>query len=237
MNSAVNSLNPLIYRKIVIVAWLLYASTLLLLRQVAWLPEPPPWDRHWFEILNHTSLPGWIDSLAITARNPWTWAPLYLAIMAWMWYRRIPGVWKILLILVLAVILSDQISASLIKPWAMRLRPCRFPETATDCHLLVHCGSGYSFVSSHASNHFAVAWTLGLLFHRQWKAIGLVIGTLWAGLVCWSQIRVGVHFPMDIVGGAALGILIAFSLWVLFSTVRVDPAVSSKIRPPQSPNP
>ena len=217
-------------------AWLVYAATLLLLQQVGWLAEPPPWDRQIFGILNHSPLPAWLDSLAIAARNPWTWAPLYFAIIAWMLYRRIPGVWKILLFLVLAVILSDQISASLIKPWAMRLRPCRFAATASDCRLLVHCGTGFSFVSSHASNHFAVAWTLGLLFFGLWKSIGLMVGTMWAGLVCWSQIRVGVHFPLDIICGAALGILIACTLRASFNIAGVVPAVVSRIDTPDSPN-
>jgi undecaprenyl-diphosphatase len=213
----------------VVVGWLMYAATLLVLQQVGWLAQPPQWDRNLFGIINQPPLPGWMDSVAIAARYPWTWAPLYLCLIGWMFYRRIPRVWKILLTLVLAVILSDQISASLIKPWAMRLRPCRFPETALDCRLLVHCGSGFGFVSSHASNHFAVAWGLGLLFYNRWKATGLFLGTLWAGMVCWSQIRVGVHFPLDIVCGAVLGVLIAFTLWILFSPIKVPPPVSSGI--------
>ncbi|NDC73085.1 MAG: phosphatase PAP2 family protein, partial [Sphingobacteriia bacterium] len=96
---------------------------------------------------------------------------------------------------------------------------CRYPDTASDCHLLVQCGSGFSFVSSHASNHFALAWTLGLIMLRRWKSTGLIVGSLWASLVSWSQMRVGVHFPLDIALGAFLGVLIALSLWLVMNKI------------------
>jgi len=236
LNVSPISVLRMISHRIVLFGWVGYAATLILFQQVGWLTEPPPWDQQLFWMINHLSLPSWMDSLAITARNPWTWVPLYLAILAWMFYHQIPKAWKIFIVLILAVTLSDQLSASLIKPWAMRERPCHFPGTAEDCRSLVNCGTGFSFVSSHASNHFALAWTLGLLFYRRWKATGLVVGTLWAGLVGWSQIRVGVHFPLDIACGALLGILIATSLWMTFSTLKVPPAVSSKITTPLSSN-
>lgn len=211
------------------IAWLMYIGILIMLQQAGWLSHSPWWDQALFRSINQPSLPRWIDNLAVAARNPWTWAPLYLGILSWILLLKIPNAWKILCILVLAVIISDQLSATIIKPWIMRLRPCRYPETASDCRLLVHCGSGFSFVSSHASNHFALAWTLGLLFYSRWKTTGLVVGSGWASIVSWSQIRVGVHFPMDIVFGAMLGILVGISLATIFKAIKVPPAVSSEL--------
>lgn len=208
-------------------AWLGYAVALWIGHRTGWLMEPAAWDQHLFGIINQADLPAWLDQVAIYSRNPLTWMPVYLAILAWMWYRPVPHGWKIVGILVLAVILSDQCSASLIKPWVMRVRPCRFPETAANARILVPCGSGYSFVSSHASNHFALAWTLGLLFYHRWRRTGLLIASLWASLICWSQIRVGVHFPLDIACGALLGMLIAATLWAVFQASLRQDAVSS----------
>lgn len=208
-------------------AWLGYAFALWIGHRAGWLMEPAAWDQRLFTTINQADLPAWLDQVAIYSRDPLTWIPVYLAILAWMWYRPVPHAWKIVGILVLAVILSDQCSASLIKPWVMRVRPCRFPETAANARILVPCGSGYSFVSSHASNHFALAWTLGLIFYHRWRSIGLMIGSLWASLICWSQIRVGVHFPLDIACGALLGMLIAATLWAVFQASLRQDAVSS----------
>ncbi len=221
----------------IVLAWMIFASILWYGQRYGWLIEPVAWDQALFGIINQSYLPTWLDSVAIHSRNPWTWIPLYLAILAWILYRPLSKSWKIVLILVLAVILSDQISATLIKPWAMRLRPCRFPDTATNARLLVPCGSGYSFVSSHASNHFALAWTLGLFFYQRWRGSGLILGTIWSSLICWSQIRVGVHFPTDIAFGAMLGILIAATLWLTFGSFWAQEAVSSIEESPLKPNP
>jgi len=205
--------------RLVALPWVGFITALYILRQIGWLMAPPDWELYLFRAVNQSSLPSWMNTLAILARNPWTWTPLYLGILAWLLFQPIPKVWQIVFLLLLAVTLSDQMSASVIKPWAMRLRPCRYPETASDCRLLVQCGSGFSFISSHASNHFALAWTLGLIMLRRWKSTGLIVGSLWASLVSWSQMRVGVHFPLDIVFGAFLGILIALSLWLVLNKV------------------
>jgi len=81
---------------------------------------------------------------------------------------------------------------------------------------MVHCGSGYSFTSSHATNHFALAvfifLTLGKLgWYFRWPFI------LWATIIAYSQVYVGVHFPLDIISGAILGTLIGFILAILFN--------------------
>ena len=77
------------------------------------------------------------------------------------------------------------------------------------------CGSGYGFASSHAANHFALAWALGWALRSRWGKAGLWIGSLWAGLVCIAQIRVGVHFPGDVLVGALIGLFCA-SVALLF---------------------
>jgi len=67
----------------------------------------------------------------------------------------------------------------------------------------VPCGSGYSFPSAHATNHFAIALFLIFVFHDKWKPI-LPIALIWAFIISFSQIYVGVHYPIDTMAGAIL---------------------------------
>ncbi|MEY2901476.1 MAG: hypothetical protein RLY89_582, partial [Bacteroidota bacterium] len=75
--------------------------------------------------------------------------------------------------------------------------------------LLPNCGSGYSFTSSHATNHFAFAVfifiTMGQVLGK-WKWAFL----FWAGSVAYAQVYVGVHYPIDVLVGGLLGTLIGF---------------------------
>jgi undecaprenyl-diphosphatase len=67
---------------------------------------------------------------------------------------------------------------------------------------------GKSFPSSHATNTFGFAMLLSLLFYRKYKWI-LPLAFLWAFLVSYAQIYVGLHYPLDIIGGMLLGISIS----------------------------
>jgi undecaprenyl-diphosphatase len=73
---------------------------------------------------------------------------------------------------------------------------------------IVRCGSGFSFPSSHATNHFGLsAFIIFTLHHKNKWIIPLAI--FWAILVCYAQLYVAVHYPIDILCGAILGITIA----------------------------
>ena len=101
----------------------------------------------------------------------------------------------------------DALSASMIKPFVHRIRPCHNPALADIIRHIVTCGSGFSFPSSHASNHFGMSFfMLGTLqqVRREFKWLIL----LWAILVSLSQIYVGVHYPFDVFAGACLGAII-----------------------------
>jgi undecaprenyl-diphosphatase len=147
-------------------------------------------------------------------RHKYTWIPLYAAVAAWFLYRyQWQGLWFVGFTL-LTFALCDQLSASLIKPFVERLRPCREPLLEGQVRLLVHCGGGFSFPSSHASNHFGFAVIVGACLYKQyrWPLYALL---LVAALVSFAQIYVGVHYPMDVLGGAVLGTSIALLVWAL----------------------
>ncbi len=135
------------------------------------------------------------------------WIPLYAVIVAWNIYKfRV----RSLIIIVSAVInllLTDQIASSIIKPIVKRLRPCNIPEILNQIHLLVDCGSGFSFVSSHAGNHFGFAVFFIVLFGKKFNWLTSV-AIAWAALVCFAQVYVGLHYPLDVICGAMLGVAI-----------------------------
>ena len=111
------------------------------------------------------------------------------------------------LLVVVVLVCADQLSSFGIKPLLERPRPCHTVngvQVVQNVHLLVHCGGGKSFPSSHAVNNFAVA-TLFTFFYRRWAWAFFT----WAGLVALSRVTVGVHYPSDILGGAIIGMAVA----------------------------
>jgi undecaprenyl-diphosphatase len=123
------------------------------------------------------------------------------------------------LLLVLVLVCSDQLSSSVIKPVFKRARPCHSVEgvpVVQNIHMLVDCGGGKSFPSSHAVNNFAVA-TLFAFFYRRWTWAFFT----WAALVALSRVTAGVHYPSDILGGAVLGAAVAaLLLWIWHTLAR-----------------
>ena len=81
--------------------------------------------------------------------------------------------------------------------------------------LLDHCSGGYSFTSSHATNHFGfsvyVFVTLRSIFHK-WSYLFL----FWAASVSYAQVYVGVHYPLDILCGALIGATIGYATSQIF---------------------
>jgi membrane-associated phospholipid phosphatase len=144
------------------------------------------------------------DWLLPLMRNRYFWAPLYLFIIIFCFteYKK-KGAYIIGMLLV-TFAMGDLIASRLIKPFVARLRPCNEPGLADEIIHRVGCGSGYSFPSAHATNHFAIATFLIFVFYDKWKPI-LPIALFWAFIISFSQIYVGVHYPIDTMVGALLG--------------------------------
>jgi undecaprenyl-diphosphatase len=109
------------------------------------------------------------------------------------------------LLCVVTVALSDQATSHLLKPMIGRVRPC---HVVPDVHLLVACSQGLSFPSSHAANSFAIAALISLTYHRRfWLYLTI------AGIISYSRIAVGVHYPLDVLAGALVGVLSATAVF------------------------
>ena len=119
----------------------------------------------------------------------------------------------------LLILLGDQISVQLFKNVFERLRPCYNPEITGIVHTINnHCGGKFGFLSSHATNSFALAVFIGLLLRHHYRFI-FVAMLFWAALVSYSRIYVGVHYPADILCGAILGSIIAIFVYYLMKYV------------------
>ena len=123
------------------------------------------------------------------------------------------------------ILLSDQLSSSFIKPLAQRPRPCHLIgeiRVIQNVRLLVDCGSGYSFPSSHAVNNFAAAILFSFFFKKWfWMFISFAI------IISYSRIYVGLHYPSDVMGGAMMGIACAFIILGLWKVLcQHVPAIS-----------
>lgn len=179
----------------------------LLLAAPEWLIRA---DRKLFALINqHLSHP-FLDAIFPWWRETITWTPLYLFLLIFVIANGKKSSLPWIIMAVITILLSDQISSSIIKPIFARLRPCNEPELAGSVRLLLDgCGAGYSFTSSHATNHFAIAVFLMITLQNWLNGYGWIF-LLWAGTVAFGQVYVGVHYPLDIVGGALLGSGIGF---------------------------
>ncbi|RFZ90651.1 phosphatase PAP2 family protein [Mucilaginibacter conchicola] len=166
-------------------------------------------DRHLFYLVNHDLANPFFDIVMPLMRNPKFWIPLYIFIIGFsLWRYKKKGA-LLILFLVLAVGFADFTSASIIKPAVHRLRPCRDPYTSAADINRAPCGTGYSFPSTHATDHFAIAIFLGVVFFKRHKWVMPVL-ILWAATICFAQVYVGVHFPVDVISGAIYGSLVGW---------------------------
>ena len=110
----------------------------------------------------------------------------------------------------ICILLADQISSTLLKPYFHRLRPGLEPEIMYSLRVAAGRGGGYSFPSSHATNVFAIATYLSLVFRHRLTTISLYI---WAILVGISRIYLAMHYPSDVLCGAVLGIVIGMTVY------------------------
>lgn len=169
---------------------------------------------------------GWqhpfLDAVCPWLRDAKHWIPFYvfLLYLSWRYYGK--QVMWIMLGAGILVLISDQFSANLIKNTFERLRPCNDPLLKNKVHLLVNCGQGYSFMSAHATNHFAIAAYFAILFKKQLPGFWLLL-LFWASCISISQVYVGVHYPLDIFAGAICGIIFGYvaALLVLRKTEQV----------------
>lgn len=174
------------------------------------------WDQKVFIAIHDGLSNPSLDFIMPWLRNPFFWIPIY-ALLFYFVMRKF-GLNGLLWVLALFVVfgIADFSSASILKKYFGRIRPCNEPALQDYIHAVVSCGSGKSFPSSHSSNHFGISFfiifTLGPFF--KWIKFPAII---WALLVVIAQVYVGVHYPLDILGGVVVGFIAAGIVSFLFN--------------------
>ena len=179
-------------------------------------------ERNLFFFLNGSDSTFW-DYFFYICTYPWTWLLLYICLFWAVTYKKD---WKeivcVLVAIGLLILFCDQISSHFFKPVFHRLRPTHHPDFENLVHVFrykayEYRGGMYGFISGHATNAFGLATFTALIFRNK-----LFTGTifLYATLVSYSRIYIGVHFISDVVVGALTGASIAVIMYLIYNQIR-----------------
>ncbi len=182
----------------------------------------------------------WADTLMWIISAKATWIPLYvllIGLLIWRyrqpvptavkWLQRVPACVVMIVVIALAVGAADFIASGILKEWVARPRPTRVPELEGLLHLVNGYKSGrYGFVSSHAANTMACGLLFSLIWRKKITTCGLM---LWVAANCYSRMYLGVHYPLDILGGLIVGALVAWGAFVMLKSLGVVYGASVKI--------
>ncbi|MBP6303204.1 MAG: phosphatase PAP2 family protein [Bacteroidia bacterium] len=180
-------------------------------------------DRELFYFINGSCDNAFFNLIMPWMRNMYFWFPLYAVIIGYIIYSFKKKAPYVLLMVALTVTASDQLSGNLMKKSVKRLRPCNNVSMEGYVIERVTCGSGYSFTSAHASNHFSLAVLIIFLFASRFRWVKWA-APLWAATISFAQVYVGVHFPADVTVGALFGILIALLMIRIFKPYILEEA-------------
>ncbi len=168
-------------------------------------------------LINHCSN-ALLDDAMVRLSSTWTWMLILLAVLFVVFKNR---PWRegvaIVVCIALCILVADQISSSLIKPWVARFRPGHDPELMFRVRLITGRGGLYGFVSSHAANAFAVATFCALLFRHGVTSACLLC---YASAVSFSRVYLAKHFPGDILFGGILGVIVGMALYSILRLVQ-----------------
>lgn len=170
------------------------------------------WDEQLFLYLNGQHQ-DWLDPFVDTLTGKLIWIPLYAFFIYLIIKHFNKGSVWILAGIGLAILMADQTASGFMKPFFERLRPCHDPRWEGLMFNYGGCGGMYGFVSSHAANTFALAIYLNLLFRDRLKGFGWLY--IWAVVISYTRIYLGVHYPLDVVVGALVGLLSGWAGWLL----------------------
>ncbi|MCA1762611.1 MAG: phosphatase PAP2 family protein [Cryomorphaceae bacterium] len=170
-------------------------------------------DQKLFLFLNGLHQP-WLDQPMYVMTDKLTWIPIYLLLIFMI--KRAYN-WRVVLWILLGVAvvvtLCDRISVELFKNVFERYRPSRNHDLAEMVHIVNgYRGGLYGFVSSHATNFFGVATLVFLVLNKKLTKPPYWI-FIWAGLISYTRIYLGVHYPADIVCGGILGFAIGWGVY------------------------
>ncbi len=174
-------------------------------------------DHKLFLLLNGGGSP-FLDNIMLAVSSHWFWVPVYLFLLVY--FIRANGIKGLIEIgiIFLTLLITDQTSVHLFKEVFERLRPCHDPMIMDQMKLVAEsCGGQFGFVSSHATNSFGLMIVSAGLIRKRPYTIFIL---MWALLLSYSRIYIGVHYPGDILGGMILGLLLGGIVLSIYKPIR-----------------
>lgn len=159
----------------------------------------------------------WLDFIMYQSSERFIWIPFYLLIIYFLIKQYKKDSLLIFLFIIVTIVITDQLSVHLFKNVFERYRPCHTIQLEGLLHLVNNkCGGQYGFISSHAANAFAILFFLTPFVRIQFPIIWYVL-IVWALLLSYSSIYLGVHYPSDVVVGIMVGGCIGMGSFKLFA--------------------
>lgn len=174
-------------------------------------------DRKLFMELNSNFHNPWLDQFMWFLSSTAAWFPLYLILLYLLIKNFKQETWMVLVAIGLTILMADQVTSTIMKPFFERLRPSHEPALLDTVNIVnQYRGGKYGFASSHAANTFGIStlmWFI-LRIYRPWIALLF----FWPLAVGYTRVYLGVHYPGDILAGFFVGFLAAvaaYFFWLL----------------------
>jgi len=167
------------------------------------------WDKKALVFINGFHA-DWLDPVMFYITMTEFWTPLFVFLLYLIFRDYKKHGWLVVAGIVVSILLTDRITAGLMKPFFERLRPSQNPELEGMLHHVNNYKGGlYGFASSHAANTCGIAVFFFLLFRDRYRYIWLMFG--WVAVMCYTRLYLGVHYPGDILAGLIVGLLSGFA--------------------------
>lgn len=174
------------------------------------------WDTAIFFFINSIHN-DFFDFLMIWISNKYIWIPFYIFLSYLIIKQFGEKSVLIIIIAILMIVASDQLSTILFKDTIKRYRPTHNIMIKDMVHTVYgYRGGQYGFISSHAANSFAIMTFILCILKRNYKYLWYILPA-YAIMIAYSRIYLGVHYPSDIICGALFGSIIAFIFYLIYS--------------------
>jgi undecaprenyl-diphosphatase len=172
-----------------------------------------------FYFFNHTLSCAPLDKFFSIITNVNNWYIAYILLLGISFFKGGRRGKIAVLGILLLILLTDRLNATLVKDIFHRIRPC---NALKDAITPLGCNGTFSFPSNHAVNNFAAA----VFFYKLFPKLKWIL-FITASLIAISRVYLGLHYPSDILGGAIIGS--AFGYLFAFGALRLDEFLKAKM--------
>tara|TARA_B100000795_G_scaffold223221_1_gene178338 strand:+ start:15247 stop:15816 length:570 start_codon:yes stop_codon:yes gene_type:complete len=172
------------------------------------------YDEQLFLYLNNLGSPSWDEFWRIITEK-WSSIPLYVLLLFLVFKNfGIKATCIVMLCAAVMITATDQLANLFKYILFKRPRPCRVEELQALMRFVADGCGRYGYFSAHAASSMAAAVFIGLFLKPYYKTLPFIL-LLWAGVVAYSRIYLGVHYPLDIVTGMFFGAWIGLAIFKL----------------------